>query len=53
MSNSLFHNIRFAEIINLDSIATEIIRAMAGSIGLIITIPVTVVIGTAIYKKKA
>ena len=48
----IVYRIRFTEIINLDSIATEIIRAMAGSIGLIITIPVTVVIGTAIYKKK-
>ena len=48
----IVYKIRFTEIINLDSIATEIIRAMAGSIGLIITIPVTVVIGTAIYKKK-
>ena len=48
----IVYRIRFVEIINLDSIATEIIRAMAGSIGLIITIPVTVVIGTAIYKKK-
>ena len=47
----ILYRIRFTEIINLDSIATEIIRAMAGSIGLIITIPVTVVIGTAIYKK--
>ena len=47
----IVYRIRFTEIINLDSIATEIIRAMAGSIGLIITIPVTVMIGTAIYKK--
>ena len=48
----IVYKIRFIEIINLNSIATEIIRAMAGSIGLIITIPVTVVIGTAIYKNK-
>ena len=48
----IVYKIRFIEIINLDSIATEIIRAMAGSIGLIITIPMTVVIGTAIYKNK-
>ena len=48
----IVYKIRFIEIINLDSIATEIIRAMAGSIGLIITIPVTVVIGTAICKNK-
>ena len=48
----IVYKIRFIEIINLDSIATEIIRAMAGSIGLIITIPVTVAIGTAIYKNK-
>lgn len=31
-----------AEIVNLDSIATEIIRAIAGSTGLLFTIPITV-----------
>lgn len=48
----IVYKIRFTEIINLDSIATEIIRAMAGSIGLIITIPVTVIFSAAIYLRK-
>ena len=46
------YNVYIREIINLDSIATEIVRAMAGSIGLIATIPVTVFISTWIYGKK-
>ncbi|MCL1884984.1 MAG: YibE/F family protein [Defluviitaleaceae bacterium] len=32
----------FVEIINLDSIATEIVRAIAGSLGLLFAIPITV-----------
>ncbi|MBL7575771.1 Uncharacterized membrane protein [Peptoniphilus asaccharolyticus DSM 20463] len=48
----IVYKIRLIEIINLDSIATEIIRAMAGSIGLLLTIPLTVVIGAHYYCKK-
>lgn len=48
----IVYQIRFEEIINLDSIATEIIRAMAGSIGLIITIPVTVLVSSSVYLRK-
>lgn len=47
----IVYKIQFVEIINLDSISTEIIRAMAGSIGLILTIPFTVFVGTYFYKK--
>lgn len=43
------YQIYFTEIINLDSIGTEIIRAMAGSIGLILTIPITVFVSSKIY----
>lgn len=49
----IVYNIKFIEIINLDSIATEIIRAMAGSISLIVTIPITVFLSSIIYYKKA
>lgn len=42
----------FKEIINLDLIATEIIRAIGGSIGLTFTIPITVVLSTFIYKSR-
>lgn len=38
------------EIVNLDLIASEIIRAMAGSIGLICAIPLTVTIAAALAK---
>lgn len=48
----MVYKVYLVEIINLDSIATEIIRAMAGSIGLIVTIPLTVIIGTNIYLKN-
>ena len=41
----------FLEIVNLDIIATEIIRSIAGSIGLVLSIPITVLI-TAILRLK-
>lgn len=40
------------EIVNLDLIASEIIRAMAGSIGLISAIPLTAFIGATMGKKR-
>jgi len=39
------------EIINLDVIATEIVRALAGSIGLIMTVPITVFTGTFLFER--
>ncbi|SKC79743.1 YibE/F family protein [Maledivibacter halophilus] len=38
-------------IINMDIIATEIIRSLAGSIGLILAIPITGVIGAMLVKR--
>jgi uncharacterized membrane protein len=38
------YNISFVEIINLDIMATEIIRAVAGSIGIVLSIPLTAAI---------
>ncbi len=35
------HQIPFSEIINQDALASEVVRSLAGSIGLILTIPVT------------
>lgn len=46
------YQIYFTEIINLDSIGTEIIRAMAGSIGLILTIPITVFVSSKVFLKN-
>ena len=39
------------KIINLDIIATEIIRSLAGSIGLVLTIPLTAFIASVLIKK--
>lgn len=39
-------------IINMDLIATEIIRAMAGSIGLIVAIPATVLVSVLLLNNK-
>lgn len=47
----LIFNLTFIEIINLDLIASEIIRAMAGSIGLICAVPLTVIIAANFAKK--
>lgn len=49
----IVYNVYFVEIINLDSVASEIVRAMSGSIGLIVCIPLTVSIAAHVYCKKA
>ncbi|WFA10397.1 YibE/F family protein [Tissierella sp. Yu-01] len=36
---------------NLDIIATEVIRSLSGSIGLILTIPITAFIATILIQK--
>lgn len=41
------------EIINLEPIASEIIRAMAGSVGLICAIPLTVLIAATLGKRQS
>lgn len=43
----------FLKVINLDLIATEIIRALTGSIGLLSSIPITAVIYGLFQRKKA
>lgn len=43
----------FREIINLDMVSAEIIRAIAGSIGLALTIPLTVIIAANIRNHKS
>lgn len=40
----------FVRMINLDVIATEVIRSVAGSIGLVLTIPITAVISVVLIK---
>lgn len=37
------HQIPFSDIINQDAYATEVVRSLAGSIGLILTIPITAI----------
>ena len=46
------YKLSFLEIINLDIVATEIIRSIAGSIGLILSIPVTVFVSILLRPKK-
>ena len=43
------YKIPFIDIINKDMIATEIIQALSGSIGLILTIPITVFVSATFY----
>jgi len=44
------NNIPYQKYINLDMIATELIRALAGSIGLILAVPFTALVGAALCK---
>lgn len=39
------------KILNLDLIATEVIRSLAGSIGLVLTIPLTALVASILIKK--
>jgi len=48
----LAYDISFVEIINKDIIASEIIRALSGSIGLIAAIPITVFISANIFGRR-
>ncbi len=42
----------FLRIVNLDLIATEIIRSIAGSIGLVLAVPITALISVILIRKK-
>ncbi len=44
------HNVSFTRVINMEAMSTEIIRILAGSIGLIYAIPLTAVIAGILYK---
>lgn len=46
------YQVPFREIINRDIIASEVLRAMAGSIGLLFVIPLTALVAAAIGKKS-
>jgi uncharacterized membrane protein len=45
----LAYDVPFIEIINKDIIASEVIRALSGSIGLIIAIPITVFVSAGLF----
>ena len=40
------------DVLNLDVIATEIIRAITGSIGIVLTIPITAVIAGILFGRR-
>lgn len=43
----------FIKLINMEFLATEIIRALAGSIGLILAIPITAFVSAILFKNKS
>lgn len=47
------HQADFTKIINLDLIATEVVRAMAGSVGLALAVPLTAIIAGLLQTKNA
>jgi len=46
------NNVSFAKIINLEMIAGEIVRALAGSIGLVLCIPITAAVAAILHHRK-
>ena len=48
----LAYEVPFMEIINQDMIASEVVRALAGSIGLFLTVPITALVAATIGRKK-
>ncbi len=48
----LSYEIPLVEIVNQDMIASEIVRALAGSIGLVLTVPITAFASVTVGRKK-
>ncbi|MDQ2086717.1 YibE/F family protein [Herbivorax sp. ANBcel31] len=48
----IMHDIPFIEIINSDMIASEVVRSLAGSLGLIFTIPITAIAAGVLSSRK-
>ncbi len=52
LDSSLYLAEGFRQVINNEQIATEIVRMLVGSIGLILAVPITTFIASYIFKKK-
>jgi len=48
----MVNNIPMVDIVNMDLVATEIVRALAGTIGLICAIPITAIVSAILEKKN-
>lgn len=48
----MVNNIPFIDILNMDLVATEIVRALSGTIGLICAIPITAIVSAILEKKN-
>jgi uncharacterized membrane protein len=45
------NNLEYMSIINMDLVATEVIRSLAGSFGLLIAVPLTAVAASLLMSK--
>ena len=48
----MVNNISYVDIINMDLVATEVVRAISGTIGLICAIPITAFVSSTLEKKS-
>lgn len=51
-STFLAYETSLMEIVSVDYIATEIVKALAGSIGLIVAMPITAILGSHLLKPR-
>ena len=49
----LAYEVPFVEIINQDMIASEVVRALAGSIGLVLTVPITALAAATVGRNRS
>jgi len=48
----MVYNMPYFRAINLNAVSTEIIQGLSGSIGLVLTVPITSFISTLFIEKK-
>lgn len=47
------YDMPFFEIINIDAVSTEVVRSLAGSIGLVLTVPLTALVSSLLFARKS
>ena len=47
-----YYNVGFTQLINTDMVAREVIQGLAGSIGIVLTVPIVAILSATIEKRN-